>query len=78
MPDNAVTLRPVKIAASEGPNVMVESGVSPGDLIVVDGLDRLREGAKIELVQRDGVKTAESPPAPGENGHQRRRTEKSR
>ena len=32
---------------------MIESGIAPGELVVVDGTDRLREGAKVELITRD-------------------------
>jgi len=44
--DKTVALRPVKVGASEGENVMVASGVSPGEVVVVEGSDRLRDGAK--------------------------------
>jgi multidrug efflux system membrane fusion protein len=49
--DNTVTMRPVKLGPAEGERVMVESGVEPGDRVVTDGIDRLREGAKVEVVQ---------------------------
>ena len=38
----------------------ITSGVAPGDLVVVDGADKLREGAKVELITRD----AQGAPAP--------------
>ncbi len=47
--DKTVALRPVKVGASEGENVMVASGVSPGEVVVVEGSDRLRDGAKAEV-----------------------------
>jgi multidrug efflux system membrane fusion protein len=47
--DKTVALRPVKVGASEGENVMVDSGVSPGEVVVVEGSDRLRDGAKAEV-----------------------------
>jgi multidrug efflux system membrane fusion protein len=47
--DRTVTLREVKTGPVEGDSTVVESGVEPGELIVVDGMDRLREGAKVEL-----------------------------
>ncbi len=71
-PEQTVALRPVKIAASEGQSVMVESGVSPGDLVVVDGIDRLRDGAKVELAERDGAKTVEPSSATPRNGSHRK------
>jgi len=48
--DRTVTVAPVKIAAVQGETTAVESGVTVGDTVVTDGLDRLREGAKVELV----------------------------
>ncbi|MEQ1515667.1 MAG: MdtA/MuxA family multidrug efflux RND transporter periplasmic adaptor subunit [Usitatibacteraceae bacterium] len=47
--DKTVTLRPVKMGAIENDNVAIESGVKPGELVVTDGVDRLREGAKVEV-----------------------------
>jgi membrane fusion protein, multidrug efflux system len=60
--DNTVTVRPVKVGPSEGPLTAIEAGVEPGERVVVDGVDRLREGAKIETAQRPST---EAPP-PGE------------
>src|SRR6185369_7642351 len=50
--DNTVTVRPVKVGPTDGPVTAIESGVQPGERVVVDGVDRLREGAKIETAQR--------------------------
>src|SRR6185295_5369367 len=36
----------------------VESGLKAGELVVVDGTDRLREGAKVELTNREAGKPA--------------------
>ncbi len=47
--DKTVSLRPVKMGAVENDNVAIESGVKAGELVVTDGIDRLREGAKVEV-----------------------------
>ena len=47
--DRTVTLREVKTGPTEADATVIESGVEPGELIVVDGMDRLREGAKVDL-----------------------------
>ena len=47
--DRTVALRPVKTGVSEGASVAIESGVTPGETVVVDGSDRLRDGAKAEV-----------------------------
>jgi multidrug efflux system membrane fusion protein len=59
--DNAVTLRPVKLGASQGATASVAEGVSAGEIVVVDGIDRLREGARIERIVRDGVRGDDAP-----------------
>jgi multidrug efflux system membrane fusion protein len=48
--DHSVTVRPVVVGAVQGENTQVQSGIATGDMVVVDGADRLREGAKVELV----------------------------
>jgi multidrug efflux system membrane fusion protein len=58
--DETVSVRPVKLGARDGQNVAVLQGLSPGDKVVVDGIDRLRDGAKIRL--------PEATPGPGKSG----------
>ena len=53
--DKTVTVRPVKIGPIEGENAVIESGIVPGDIVVTDGTDRLREGAKVEPVDRNAA-----------------------
>jgi multidrug efflux system membrane fusion protein len=50
--DNTVTVRPVKVGPTDGPLTAIDAGVQTGERVVVDGVDRLREGAKIETAQR--------------------------
>jgi multidrug efflux system membrane fusion protein len=47
--DKTVSLRPVKMGAVENDNVAIDSGLKPGEMVVTDGIDRLREGAKVEV-----------------------------
>jgi multidrug efflux system membrane fusion protein len=58
--DGTVTVRPVKVGPTEGPITAIESGVQPGERVVVDGVDRLREGAKIEMAQRPVLEKKEA------------------
>jgi len=58
--DDTVTVRPVKVGPTDGPLTAIDAGVQPGERVVVDGVDRLREGAKIETAQRPSFDT---PPA---------------
>ena len=65
-PDDTVTVQAIKLGPTEGEKVAVRSGLSVGDRVVVDGADKLREGAKISLRQPTGPATATPPgSAPG-------------
>lgn len=73
-PDNTVTVRPVKLGPSAGERVAIVSGIEPGDKVVVDGGDKLREGAqitlptaKVEAEQPSNGGGAAVSPAPGEH-----------
>ncbi len=46
-PDNTVQVRPVKLGPSSGDNVAVTEGLAQSDEVVVDGVDKLRDGAKV-------------------------------
>ncbi|MGA2192119.1 MAG: MdtA/MuxA family multidrug efflux RND transporter periplasmic adaptor subunit [Nitrospirota bacterium] len=48
-PDQTAEVRQVAIAESEGGETAVTTGLSAGDLVVVEGADRLREGSKVAL-----------------------------
>jgi multidrug efflux system membrane fusion protein len=50
--DSTVTVRPVKVGPTDGPITGIDAGLAPGERVVVDGVDRLREGAKIETAER--------------------------
>ena len=49
-PDNAVTMRRVRTGATEGDLVSVTGELEAGERVVTDGADRLREGAKVEVI----------------------------
>lgn len=48
-PENTVAVQPVKLGPSEGERVVVTSGLSAGDQVVIDGADKLRDNAKISV-----------------------------
>lgn len=48
-PDNKVMVRKVTLGPSEGGMVQIVNGLNPGDRVVTDGTDRLREGASIVI-----------------------------
>jgi len=45
--DNTVSVRPIGIGPTEGPMAAVNCGLSVGERVVVDGTDRLRDGARV-------------------------------
>ena len=53
--DNTVSARKVKLGPQNDGMVVVSDGLAPGDRVVVDGLDRLRDGAKVFIAASDGV-----------------------
>jgi multidrug efflux system membrane fusion protein len=51
--DQTVTVRWVKLGPSEGDNTSIEEGITPGDLVVVEGAEKLKEGNRV-VVQTQG------------------------
>jgi membrane fusion protein, multidrug efflux system len=50
-PDRTVTVQKVKLGPGDGQRVAVLDGLQQGESVVVDGADRLRDGAKITLAE---------------------------
>lgn len=48
--DNKVQLRPVTVATSDAETSLVGEGVQPGERLVIEGVDRLRDGAAVEVI----------------------------
>ncbi|NVO06048.1 MAG: efflux RND transporter periplasmic adaptor subunit [Rhodoferax sp.] len=48
--DNTVSTRVVKPGAVDGEWMAVEGAVQPDEKVVIDGVDRLRNGAKVEVI----------------------------
>lgn len=55
--DGTVTLRNLTTGAMRGDRTLIREGLKPGDKVVTQGVDRLRDGAKVEVIERS------SPPA---------------
>jgi multidrug efflux system membrane fusion protein len=66
--DSTVTVRPVKLGVTDGNRVEVLSGVEPGDRIVIDGADKLREGAKVVVRAELDPNHPDAVPKAGEKG----------
>ena len=50
---NTVSLRPVKSGHTEADVVAIISGLNAGEEVVIDGADKLRDGAKVKLATSD-------------------------
>ena len=46
-PDSTVTVRPVTVGTTEGDHAEITSGISPGEVVVMTGVDKLQEGSKV-------------------------------
>jgi multidrug efflux system membrane fusion protein len=71
--DDTVTVQPVTLGPGSGDRVAVQSGLSPGDRVVTDGADKLRNGTRIALRQSTDGAPAQTPaasaPAAGNPAH---------
>lgn len=47
--DQTATVRPVTLGVAEGGDASIAAGLAPGEIVVVDGAERLREGSKVEV-----------------------------
>jgi membrane fusion protein, multidrug efflux system len=54
---NTATIRTVTVAQTAGNNVGLNAGLSPGDVVVIDGQDKLQEGSKINTRTATGDAT---------------------
>lgn len=75
-PDQTVAVAAVKVGPAEGDVTAIDSGIAPGAMVVVDGADRLREGARVEVVVRNaaappGTDAAARGPANAKEGSER-------
>ena len=70
--DSTVSVRKVALGVTDGEHVEVRSGLVPGDRIVVDGADKLRDGAKINVRMEANNDKA---PEPARSGGKKQRSE---
>jgi membrane fusion protein, multidrug efflux system len=66
--NNTVSVRPIKVGPTDGGFAAVLSGLNPGDRVVTDGTDRLRDGAAVSLpaAQKTGARQAAGAQPAGE------------
>lgn len=51
-PDSTVDLRNIVTGATDGDQITIESGLSPNETVVIDGVDKLQKGSKIAARER--------------------------
>jgi len=70
-PDDTVSVQKVTLGPVDGQNVAVRSGLTPGQQVVVDGADKLRENAKISRRSPSGDVMAPGNAAPAQRAPRR-------
>jgi membrane fusion protein, multidrug efflux system len=65
--DGKAAVRVLKLGQTDGDFVQILSGLAPGEMVVVDGADRLREGAEVRVLSGGA-----GDPAPASRGGGRR------
>lgn len=55
--NDTVSVRPIKVGPVDGQYQAVVSGLQPGERVVTDGTDRLRDGAKVSLPAANAART---------------------
>jgi multidrug efflux system membrane fusion protein len=45
--DSTVTVRPITVGTTEGEDSEITSGLTPGEILVMTGVDKLQEGTKV-------------------------------
>ncbi|QMI05699.1 MdtA/MuxA family multidrug efflux RND transporter periplasmic adaptor subunit [Citrobacter sp. RHB25-C09] len=58
--ENKVSKHLVKAGIQDNQKVVIDAGISAGDRVVTDGIDRLTEGAKVEVVEAHDAAAAET------------------
>jgi multidrug efflux system membrane fusion protein len=69
--DSTVSMRDVTVGPSSGDRIAVLKGVNPGETVVSDGADRLRDGAQVIVpaaVKGSGLAGSATPPKESASG----------
>jgi multidrug efflux system membrane fusion protein len=54
-PDSTVELRKVVVGPTEADRTVIESGLAPGETVVIDGVDKLQKGTKVAARGAEGA-----------------------
>jgi multidrug efflux system membrane fusion protein len=67
-PGDTVAATTVTLGPDDGQNVAVLKGLNPGDKVVTDGADRLKDGAKVTITEGAGKTAGQSGQPAGQSG----------
>src|SRR5271165_1576853 len=77
--DSTVSKRDVATGPTDGKRTVIASGLKAGDKVVIDGVDRLRDGAKVKVADNPPPPEADAAGGQGQlPGAARRRTDAAR
>jgi multidrug efflux system membrane fusion protein len=65
--DSTVTVRPITLGTTEGDDSEVTSGLTPGEILVMTGVDKLQEGSKVNAQIPSPKSPVASPASPAAN-----------
>jgi membrane fusion protein (multidrug efflux system) len=54
--DSKVSIRPVTVGERVGEDWIIESGVKPGELVIVEGLQKVQAGSTVKIKQTESAK----------------------
>jgi multidrug efflux system membrane fusion protein len=63
--DQTVGVRPVTVGVAHGEEASIDQGLSPDELVVVDGTEKLREGSKVDVRNKSGEPSTGPDPSKG-------------
>jgi len=75
-PDKTVDVRPVSVSFTQNNVASITSGIAPGDVVVVDGQDKLQAGSKVDPHVSGGAggRNGQAPSGPSSSGQSSSRT----
>jgi membrane fusion protein, multidrug efflux system len=68
--DSTVSKRDVTTGPNDGKRTVIVSGLTAGDKVVIDGVDRLRDGAKVKVVDNPTAPLAQAPAGQQQGGQE--------
>jgi len=76
--ENEAEMRPLKVGRIEEGTALVDSGLQPGERVVVDGQFRLQPGAKVRLIEHGGKRSGKEAASAPQNSEPKTQSDESR